>query len=210
MSVSKNNENATKRAMDGQNKYLTNTTSIPIIGLSFEALNTEIAVGESGKATIESIIYQHCLSLEPTAKSHDLGRFNLICLRTDTDALIEFIQTDIPQMWTLLPPEIANKFKEALQVTHPRLTAGFSGLSNIGTSVTLDDPQSITSTSDSQWTQPPDLNRPPRYVSVIYKEDENTKTISYNGTNDNKSKNSSEKSQTTTPSESDLSTLVPR
>ena len=26
MSVSKNNENATKRAMDGQNKYLTNTT----------------------------------------------------------------------------------------------------------------------------------------------------------------------------------------
>ena len=208
MSVSKNNENATKRAMDGQNKYLTNTTSIPIIGLSFEALNTEIAVGESGKATIESIIYKNCLSLEPTAKSHDLGRFNLICLRTDTDALIEFIKTDLPQIWTLLPPEIANKFKEALQVTHPRLTAGFSGLSNIGTSVTLDDPQSITSISESQWTQPPDLNRPPRYVSVIYKEDENSKTTSYNSAPDNKSKISSEKSQTTTQSESDLSTLV--
>ena len=105
MSVSKNDENALKRAMDGQNNiFLTNTTLIPIIGLSFEAsLKTDIAVGKLGNATIESIIYQHCLSLEPTTKSHNFNRFNLICLRTDTDVLLEFIKTDIPQMWTLLP-----------------------------------------------------------------------------------------------------------
>ena len=126
MSVTKNNENATKKAMDGQNKYLINTTSIPIIGLSFEALRTKIEVGDSGQATIESIIYQHCLSIEQTAKSTELGRFNLICHRNDTDSLLEFIKKDIPIMWSLLPPAIAHKFQEALQVTHPHLTAGYS------------------------------------------------------------------------------------
>ena len=56
LSVTKNNELATKKAMDGQNKYLTNTASIPIIGLSYKALQTEIEVGDLGRATIESII----------------------------------------------------------------------------------------------------------------------------------------------------------
>ena len=210
MSVSKNNENATKKAMDGQNKYLTHTNSIPIIGLSFEALQTHIEIGDSGQATIESIIYQHCLSLEPTAKSTDLGRFNLICHKNDTDTLLEFIKNDLPIMWTLLPPTVANKYQETLQVTCPRLTAGYSG-TTIGTdrSITLDDPQSISSTTDTQWTQPPNTRRPPRYVSVIYKDDSGP---TYNNTTkkipDNKSRTSSEKSQTTTQSESDISTLV--
>ena len=53
MSVSNHNENATKKAMDGQNQYLTNTTSIPIIRMSFEALHNQIEVGDTGKATID-------------------------------------------------------------------------------------------------------------------------------------------------------------
>ena len=213
MSVSKNNENATKKAMDSQNKYLTHTTSIPIIGLPFEALQTKIEVGDSGQATIESIIYQQCLSLEPTAKSIDLGRFNLICHKTDTDNLLDFIKRDIPLIWTLLPPAIANKFQESLQVTCPRLTAGYSGTTPSGTdtSITLEDPQSISTNIDTVWTQPPDTRRPPRYVSVIYKA-EDSETTHYRKkppTTDNKSRTtSSEKSQTTTQSESDLSTLV--
>ena len=215
MSVSKHNETATKKAMDGQNQYLTNTTSIPLIGMSFEALNSTIAVGDSGRATIEAIIYQHCLSIEPTAKSNDFGRFNLICLKTDTEHLLEFIKTDIPTMWTLLPHDISHKFQEALQVTCPRLTAGYSGLSTISTdtSIILDDPQSISSTTETTWTQPPNTRRPPRYVSVIYKEEETVvRHIAANDTHntpfDNKSKISSDKSQTTTRSESELSTLV--
>ena len=209
MSVSKNNENATKRAMDGQNQYLTATTSIPIIGLSFEALNTVIAVGESGQATVESIIYQNCLSLEPTAKSQELGRFNLICLHTEATALLEFVNTEIPKIWSLLPPEISNKFKENLQILRPRLTAGYSGQTISGTnSVVLDDPQSVSSTVSNQWTQPPNINRPPRYVSVIYKDDEASQTTSHKTNQDNQTKPSSEKSQHTIQSDSDLSTLV--
>ena len=214
MSVSKNNEQATKKAMDGQNKYLTNTTSIPLIGLSFDALQAHIEVADSGKETVESIIYKHCLSIEPTAKSTELGRFNLICHRTDVASVLEFINTDIPIMWTLLPLPIAHKFQEALQVSHPRLTAGYSG-NHTGTStngsVLLDDPQSISSTQDSQWTEPPNTRRPPRYVSVIYKADESQihePKSQRTPISDNKSRTSSEKSQTTTHSTSDLSTLV--
>ena len=154
MSVSKNNEHATKKAIEAQNKYLTHTTSIPLIGLSFEALTTKIEIGETGHATIESIIYQHCLSIEPTAKTTELGRFNLICHRDSTGPLLEFIKNDIPVMWTLLPPTIAHKFQEALQVTHPRLTAGFSGMvSSHSGSVILEDPQSVSSPPDKQWMQ---------------------------------------------------------
>ena len=196
--------------MDGQNKYLTNTISIPIIGLSFEALQSEINVGDTEKATIESIFYRHCLSLEPTAKSNDLGRFNLICLRTESEALVEFIKTDIPVMWSLLPPTIALKFQEALQVTHPRLTTGFSGLPTGGTSILLEDPQSISSTSnaDDNWTQPPDIQRPPRYVSVIYKDANIASPPITENTKATTRKSSSDKSQTTMQSESDISTLV--
>lgn len=211
MSVSKVNELATKKAMEGQNKYLTHTTSLPIIGLSFESLQAKIEVGESGQATIESIIYQHCLSIEPTAKSIDLGRFNLICNRTGVNELLEFLKTDIPIMWSLLPPETANKFNETLQVQFPRPTAGYSGTSSISTnSIILDDPESINSPTDTQWTQPPDNRRPPRYVSVIYKGDDDATTSKKPKPPppDNKSKTSSEKSQTTTQSESDISTLV--
>ena len=215
MSVSKNNEQATKKAMDGQNKYLTHTTSIPLIGLSFDALQAHIDVVDSGKETVESIIYRHCLSIEPTAKTTELGRFNLICHKNDVDSVLEFVKTDIPAMWTLLPPHIAHKFEEALQVRHPRLTAGYSGGStgtDISANVVLDDPQSISSNTDTQWTQPPNTRRPPRYVSVIYKADEyhNSDTkIHRPPTSDNKSRtSSSEKSQTTTHSTSDLSTLV--
>ena len=213
LSVTKNNELATKRAMDGQNKYLTNTTSIPIIGLSFEALRTEIEVGDSGRATIESLIYERCLSLEPTAKSKDLGRFNIICPITETDSILEFINKDFPIMWTLLPTPIANKFKDSIDVTFPRLTAGFSGHSNTGnnTSVTLDDPQSIGSnkTDDTSWTQPPITQRPPRYVSVIYRAESTSPPTQHTPQNQNKNKDHSDKSQTTTThSESDLSTLV--
>ena len=159
MSVSKHNEHATKKAMDGQNQYLTNTTSIPLIGMSFDALHSTIAVGDSGHATIEAIIYQHCLSIEPTAKSNELGRFNLICLKTETNRLIEFINTDLPIMWTLLPHDISHKFQEALQVTYPCLTAGYSGLTPISmeASIILDYPQSISSNNDTAWTQPPDI-----------------------------------------------------
>ncbi len=210
LSVSKNNAVATKRAMDGQNKYLTNTVSIPIIGLSFEALKTEIEVGNSGRATIESLIYQCCLSLEPTAKSTELGRFNLICPNTDRDTLLEFIKQDLPVMWTLLPTPVANKFYDTLGISFPRLTAGFSGQpSNNGnnSSITLDDPQSIGSnqTPDTIWTQPPAINRPPRYVSVIYRAESPPPTPAF--LPKNKHKESSDKSHTT-QSESDFSTLV--
>ena len=210
MSVSKNNEHATKKAMEAQNKYLTQTTSIPLIGLSFEALMTKIEIGETGQATIESIIYQHCLSIEPTAKTTDLGRFNLICHHDSTAPLLEFIKNDIPVMWTLLPPTIAHKFQEALQVTHPRLTAGYSGIvSSHSGSVILEDPQSVSSPPDKQWMQPPDTRRPPRYVSVIYNtEGTDSEHTSRRTTSDIKSRTSSDKSQTTTQSASDLSTLV--
>ena len=211
MSITKNNEHATKKAMEAQNKYLTFTTSIPIIGLSFEALTTSIAIGESGQATIESILYQHCLSIEPTAKTTDLGRFNLICHKDNTNSLLEFIKNDIPVMWTLLPPSLAHKFQEALQVTHPRLTAGYSGMTSTTSkdgSVILDDPQSVSSPPNSLWTQPPDDRRPPRYVSVIYNADGLDSEQSRRTTPDNKSRTGSDKSQTTTQSASDLSTLV--
>ena len=148
LSVSPNNANATKHAMDCQNKYLTHTTLIPIIGLSFEALRTEIDVIDAGRATIESIIQQRCLSLEPTAKSNDLGRFNLICSSTDTTSVLDFIKQDLQVMWKLLPPDIADKFVATLDIPFPRLTAGFSGQPSTGNqnaSITLDDPQSIGS-----------------------------------------------------------------
>ena len=206
LSVTKNNEVATKRAMDGQNKYLTCTTSIPITGLSFESLNTEIEVADKGKTTIESIIYQHCLSLEPTAKSEDLGRFNLICPTSNIDSTLEFINRDIPIMWSLLPDSIAKKFQESHQISCPRVTAGYSG-SAYG-SVTLEDPQSVGTepTAETEWTQPPNSQRPPRYVSVIYKDnDDHPPTHS---AKDNKHKTTSDKSHATAQSESELSTLV--
>ena len=207
LSVTKNNDIATKKAKDGQNKYLTNTTSIPIIGLSYEALQTEIEVGDSGRATIESIIYQHCLSLEPTAKSMDLGRFNLICPATEIAPVVDFINKDFPIMWTMLPPAIANKFEDTINIPFPRLTAGFSGSNTTGNSVTLDDPQSIgTTTDDTMWTQPPIIQRPPRYVSVIYRAEPTTHTTQ--SPSKQKPRDNSDKSQTTTQSESDLSTLV--
>ena len=116
-------------------------------------------------------------------------------------------------MWTLLPHNISHKFQEALQVTYPRLTAGYSGLTTVSTeaSIILDDPQSISSVNDNTWTQPPETRRPPRYVSVIYKEE--AQVLRHNeprtSLSDNKSKiSSSDKSQTTTRSESELSTLV--
>ena len=208
LAVTKNNENATKWAMDGHNKYLTNTLSIPVIGLSFEALRQEIDVEEAGRTTVESIIYQHCLSLEPTAKSHDLGRFNLIVSHSDKDSTVQFIQNDIPIMWSLLPDTIANKYNESHHIPYPRLTAGFSGLGSH--SISLEDPQSITShhTPDTLWTQPPNIQRPPRYVSVIYKADglppPNTQSPKVNHSN----KPSSDKSQTTVQSDSDISTLI--
>ena len=209
LAVIKNNENATKRAMDGQNKYLTTTISIPIIGLSFKALKTEIEVGKTGKATIKSIIYQHCLSLEPTAKSEDLGRFNLICSNSDTESTIKFIKQDIPIMWSLLPRAVANKFPEPLHVAHPRLTAGFSG-APIGTnnSITLEDPQSVGTnyTTETESTQPPSIQRPPRYVSVIYNEAKSNPKIP--NPSNNQSKTNLDKSHTTIQLESDLSTLV--
>ena len=213
MSVSKPNEHATKKAIEAQNQYLTHTTSIPIIGLSFEALRTKINIGSSGQATVESIIHQHCLSLEPTAKSSDLGRFNIICNQTATTTVLEFIKKDLPIIWSLLPSEIANKFQETLQITCPRLTAGYSGLTTTGdtNTIILDDPQSITSPTDNTWTQPPDLiRRPPRYVSVIYKAEPALANHrhQHKAATDTKSRASSEKSQTTTRSESELSTLV--
>ena len=208
LAVTKNNENATKWAMDGHNKYLTNTISIPVIGLSFEALQTEIEVEEAGRTTIESIIYQNCLSLEPTAKSNDLGRFNLIVAPSDKDSILKFLQNDIPIMWSLLPDMIANKFNESHHIPYPRLTTGFSGL---GSSITLEDPQSIAShhTPDTLWTQPPNIQRPPRYVSVIYKAEDlpppRTRSPKTNHTN----KPSSDKSQiSTVQSDSELSTLI--
>ena len=210
LAVSKQHEQATIQAMDGHNKYLTTTVSIPIIGLSFEALNTEIEVGDTGRATIESIIYTRCLSIEPTAKSKDLGRFNLICPITDKATTIDFINKDLPIMWTLLPPDIANKFDNALQISYPRLTSGFSGASapSSTNASMLDDPQSIGSTTTTtNWTEPPEITRPPRYVSVIYKAD-NPIRPSFKTRDKNKVQFNSDKSHATTQSESDLSTLV--
>ena len=209
LSVTKHNEKATISAMDLQNKYLTRTVSLPIVGLSFESLNTAIDVEGEGKKTIETLIYENCLSLEPTSKSHDLGRFNLICFQTDEKRLITYIETDFPMMWKLLPTAVATKFAEHLKVEYPRLTSGFTGVTNTGSnSVTINDPQSIsnsvpsTSESDNQWTKPPKIRRPPPYVSVIY--NETASQANRRNKNENKSRTSSTKSQTT----SDMSTLV--
>ena len=211
LSVSKQNEKATISAMDLQNKYLTLTSSIPIIGLSFEALATEIDVQGDGHMTIETLIYQNCLSLEPTAKSHDLGRFNLVCLKTEEKRMIEYIETDFPMMWKLIPTDVASKFVESLHINYPRLTSGYTGVTSDGSnnnSVIINDPQSIspsassTSQADNPWTKPPKIKRPPPFVSVIY--NETSSQTNRRNKNDNKSRASSTKSQTT----SDLSTMV--
>ena len=113
-------------------------------------------------------------------------------------------------MWTLLPPDIANKFDNALQISYPRLTSGFSGASapSSTNASMLDDPQSIGSTTTTtNWTEPPEITRPPRYVSVIYKAD-NPIRPSFKTRDKNKIQFNSDKSHATTQSESDLSTLV--
>ena len=210
LAVTKHNEKATISAMDLQNKYLSRTVSIPIIGLSFESLQSHIDVEGEGKKTIETLIYENCLSVEPTSKSQDLGRFNLICFKNDEQRLINYIETDFPMMWRLLPTDVATAFSENLKIDYPRLTSGFTGATNSNSphSVTINDPQSISqsansnSESDNQWTKPPKIRRPPPFVSVIYNE---TASQAHRRTKtENKSRTSSTKSQTT----SDMSTLV--
>ena len=208
LAVTKHNEKATISAMDLQNKYLTRTVSLPVIGLSFESLQNRIDVEGEGMKTIETLLYENCLSVEPTSKSADLGRFNLICFHTDESSLINYIETDFPMMWKLLPTDVASKFSDKLKIDHPRLTSGFTGV-NVGpNSVTINDPQSISqsvtsqSESDNQWTKPPKIRRPPPFVSVIY--NETASQTNRRTRNENKSRTSSTKSQTT----SDMSTMV--
>jgi hypothetical protein len=76
-----------------QNKFLDKTTSLPLVGISFAALNYKIQVlidenthAETSKPiSVRDLIGRHVLSVEPTSKSDSLGRFNVIIYKRKVD-----------------------------------------------------------------------------------------------------------------------------
>jgi hypothetical protein len=76
-----------------QNKFLDETTLLPLVGISFEALDYKIRVlldenthaETSEPISVRDLIGCHILSVEPTSKSDSLGRFNVIVYKWKVD-----------------------------------------------------------------------------------------------------------------------------
>lgn len=107
--------------------------------------------------------------------------------------------------------QLLRNLKSPFKLPISHLTAGFSGNTHSGsiTSVTLEDPQSIGSnpTKDNQWPQSPVISQPPCYMSVNFKTDTSPPSPQFMMP-DNKSKVSSDKSNTTIHFKSDLSVFL--
>jgi hypothetical protein len=84
-----------------QNKFLEETVSLPLVGVSFEALDYKIEVLLDADTHAEStepisareILRRHVISVEPTSKSDTLGRFNFIVLKRKVDLVKAYLQT---------------------------------------------------------------------------------------------------------------------
>jgi hypothetical protein len=154
-----------------QNKCLDETVSLPLVGVSFEALDYKIEVlldadthaGSTEPISGREILRRHSISVVPTSKSDTLGRFNFIVLKRKVDLVKAYLQTESPSIWHALPEHIRTKFAEKW-IPHPRLTKGHNIGSTMSVMSTLTDLSTVdprTGAVVNQWDKPPNLNPPP-------------------------------------------------
>jgi hypothetical protein len=162
-----------------QNKFLDETTSLPLVGISFEALDYKIQVlidedthaETSEPISVRDLIGRHVLSVEPTSKSDSLGRFNVIVHKRKLDMAKAYLQTELPAIWHELPEAIRSKFA-AKRIPYPRLTKGQDIGSSMSVMTSLSDLSSIdprTGAVTNKWDKPPNLNpKPPTNIDALY------------------------------------------
>jgi hypothetical protein len=154
-----------------QNRFLDETVSLPLVGVSFEALDHKIKVllnvdthAESAKPiSIHEILSRYVISVEPTSKSETLGSFNFIVLFHKVDLVKAYLQTELPSIWHELPDPIRTKFA-AKHMPYPSLTKGQDIGSTMSVMSTVTDFSTVdlcTSVTVNQWDKPPVLNPPP-------------------------------------------------
>jgi hypothetical protein len=164
----------------GQNKFLDETTTLPLVGISFEALDYKIQVliNEDTHAettepiSVRELIGRHVNSVEPTSKSDSLGRFNVIVYKRKVDMAKAYLQSELPSNWHELPEAIRSKFA-AKRIPHPRLTKG----QDIGSTMSvmlssileLSSVDPRTGVVTNKWDKPPNLNpKPPTNIDALY------------------------------------------
>jgi hypothetical protein len=162
-----------------QNKFLDETMLLPLVRISFEALDFKINVllnedthAESTEpVSVRDLLGRHVLSVKPTSKSDSLGQFNVIVYKRKVDMAKVFLQTELPPMWHELPDAIRSKFA-AKRIPHPRLTKGQDIGSTMSVMSSLSDLSSMdprTGMISDQWDKPPSLNPvPPTNIDARY------------------------------------------
>jgi hypothetical protein len=162
-----------------QNKFLDETTSLPLVGISFEALDYKIQVlidenthaETSEPISVRDLVGCHVLLVEPTSKSDSLGCFNVIVYKRKVDMAKAYLQTELPAMWHELPEAIRSKFA-AKRIPYPMLTKGQDIGSSMSVMTSLLDLGSIdprTGVVTNQWDKPPDLKpTPPTNIDALY------------------------------------------
>jgi hypothetical protein len=152
-----------------QNKFLDETVSLPLVGVSIAALDHKITVLTNADTQVEApisardILRRHVISVEPTSKSDTLGRFNFIVHKRKVDLVKAYLQTELPLMWQELPDIIRNQFADK-RIPFPRLTKGQDIGSTMSVISTLTDISTVdpkTGSSFNQWDKPPNLHSPP-------------------------------------------------
>ncbi len=86
------------RKLTQQNKYVSNTTAFPIIGLNREILSTEVTAGHTKLPFREYIV--KCMSAEKLEPKRFTDRWLLVLPKTEQDKAIKFMDNDMVKIFT--------------------------------------------------------------------------------------------------------------